>query len=215
MSTPGDQEDITHVLSWLREKQATYPATVEVVGIRDLPGWQVDVESGNIAHESRRFFSIVGVRVGGAGNREVSSWSQPMLRQEECSVSGTIIKRFDGVTKYLFYAKFEPGNIDKVQISPALQVTESNLDRAHSGLRPRLAEYFDGTKGTIVTSVVGVEDGGRFFRKTNRTMVVAVSDDEDIVLTDDYIWLTLPQLRKLLLVDNVINSLAREVCAVL
>jgi oxidase EvaA len=208
------EDGIGHVLLWLREKQAAHPGIVEEIGIRDLAQWRVD-EKGNITHQSGRFFSIIGVRVTGAGNREVPSWTQPMLKQEECSVSGIIMKRFGGVTKYLFYAKFEPGNIDRVQLSPALQVTESNLDRAHEGKKPPLAEYFDGTKGKVVTSVVGVEDGGRFFHKTNRTMVVEVPEDEEVPVTDEYVWLTLPQIRKLLLVDNVMNSLAREVCAVL
>jgi len=60
-----------------------------------------------------------------------------------------------------------------------------------------------------------VEDGGRFYRKTNRSMLVEVDEGEEIPLTDDYIWLTLPQIKKLLLVDLVVNSLARNVCAIL
>ncbi|RJQ34467.1 hypothetical protein C4568_02310 [Candidatus Parcubacteria bacterium] len=209
------EHDIDTVLSWLAEKQRDYPAQVEEVGVRDLSSWNVDEKSGNITHTSGKFFSIIGVRVKGAGEREVASWDQPMMKQTECSISGVIAKRFDGIRKYLFYAKFEPGNVNRVQLSPALQVTESNLGRAHQGKKPRLAEYFEGEKGKLLTSVVDVEDGGRFFQKTNRTMIVEVADNEDVPMTDDYIWLTLPQIRRLLLVDNVINSLARDVCAVL
>ena len=117
--------------------------------------------------------------------------------------------------KYLFYAKFEPGNINTVQISPALQVSEGNLSIAHKGKRPRLAEYFDGTKGTLVAHVDGVEDGGRFYRKVNRSMLVEVNEGEEVPVTEDYIWLTLPQIKKLLQVDVVMNSLARNVSALI
>ncbi len=210
-----EQDDIEGVLAWLRQKQSSYPVTVEEIGIADLAGWKVDPVSGNITHESGKFFSIIGVKVTGAADREVPSWTQPMLKQTECSISGVLCKKVDGSMHYLFYAKFEPGNIDLVQLSPALQVTASNLEQAHKGKRPRLAEYFDGTKGTLVRSVVDVEDGGRFFQKTNRSMLVEVDEHEDVPITDDYIWITLPQIKKLLLVDNVVNSLARGVCAIL
>lgn len=207
--------DIEPVLTWLKERQSSYPVTVEEVGIADLQGWKADPISGNIVHDSGKFFSIIGVRVTGAADREVPSWTQPMLKQEEVGISGVLMQVKGGVTRYLFYAKFEPGNINKVQISPALQVSEGNLSLAHKGKRPRLAEYFDGTKGQLLKSVMGVEDGGRFYHKVNRSMLVEVDASEEVPVTEDYIWLTLPEIKKLLLVDCVVNSLARNVCAIL
>ena len=183
--------------------------------MRELSGWLVDPETGHITHETGKFFSIISVKVIGSADREVPSWSQPMLKQEEIGISGVIMQRREGVMKYLFYAKFEPGNINHVQISPALQVSEGNLSLAHKGKRPRLAEYFDGTKGRLVVSVTGVEDGGRFYHKLNRSMLVEVDEREEVLITEDYIWLTLPEIKKLLLVDCVVNSLARNVCAIL
>ena len=211
----NEDVDIQPILAWLKERQASYPVTVEEVGINKLQGWRVDPSSGNITHESGKFFSIIGVKVTGAADREVPSWSQPMLKQEEVGISGVLVQTKGGITRYLFYAKFEPGNIDKVQISPALQVSEGNLSQAHKGKRPRLAEYFDGTKGRLIASVAGVEDGGRFYRKVNRSMLVEVPESEAVPVTEDYIWLTLPQIKKLLRVDRVVNSLARNVCALL
>ena len=210
-----DNIDIKPILAWLKERQESYPVTVEEVGIKDLQGWKADPVSGNIEHESGKFFSIIGVKVTGAADREVPSWSQPMLKQEEVGISGVLMQKKEGVMHYLFYAKFEPGNINMVQISPALQVSEGNLSLAHKGKRPRLAEYFDGTKGRLIASVTGVEDGGRFYHKVNRSMLVEVPESEAVPITEDYIWLTLPQIKKLLRVDTIVNSLARNVCALL
>ncbi|MFM2381899.1 MAG: hypothetical protein RLZZ76_666 [Candidatus Parcubacteria bacterium] len=211
----SEEIDIQTVLVWLQERREAYLVTVEEINVHDTQGWVKDETTGNIIHESGKFFSIVGVKVQGAGDREVMAWSQPMLKQEEVGVSGVIMQKKDGVMHYLFYAKFEPGNIDLLQISPALQASEGNLSQAHKGPRPRLSEYFDGTKGTLMKSVEGVEDGGRFYRKVNRSMVVEVDETEEVPITPDYIWLTLPQIRQLLLVDRVVNSLARNVCAIL
>jgi dTDP-4-dehydro-6-deoxy-alpha-D-glucopyranose 2,3-dehydratase len=207
--------DIAPILSWLEERRASYPVTVEEVGVNDTVGWQTDPVSGNITHQSGKFFSIVGVKVTGAADREVPSWSQPMLKQEEIGISGVIMQKKNGDMHYLFYAKFEPGNINMLQISPALQVSEGNLSQAHKGPRPRLSEYFDGTKGVLVAAVDGVEDGGRFYRKVNRSMLVEVPEAEEVPVTEDYLWLTRPQIKKLLLVDRVVNSLARNVCAII
>jgi len=211
-----NKSGIEDVLVWLKARQAACSVSVNEIGLSDLEGWSIDPENKKITHSSGKFFSIIGVKISKAGEREVSSWSQPMLKQEECGISGVLRKRFRGVMHYLFYAKFEPGNINLVQLSPSLQATESNLTRAHLGAKPRLAEYFEGSgKGKLIKSVVGVEDGGRFYRKTNKSMLVEVDESEEIEITDDYIWLTLPQIKKLLLVDNAMNSLARNVCAIL
>jgi oxidase EvaA len=207
--------DIQQILDWLEERRNAYTVAVDEIGVNETKGWKTDAFTGNIVHESGKFFSIVGVKVQGAGDREVMAWSQPMLKQEEIGISGVIMQEKAGVMRYLFYAKFEPGNIDLLQISPALQASEGNLSQAHKGPRPRLSEYFDGTKGTLVKSVEGVEDGGRFYRKVNRSMVVEVDETEEVPITPDYIWLTLSQIRQLLLVDRVVNSLARNVCAIL
>lgn len=211
----NEDVDITSVLSWLEERQESYPVSVEEVSMSELSGWLVDPETGHVTHETGKFFSIIGVRVTGAADREVPSWTQPMLKQEEVGISGVIMQKQNGVTRYLFYAKFEPGNIDRVQISPALQVSEGNLSLAHKGKRPRLAEYFDGSRGTVIASVTGVEDGGRFYRKLNRSMLVEVDESEEVPITEDYIWLTLPEIKKLVRVNCVMNSLARNVCALL
>ncbi len=211
----NEHVDIQPILTWLEERRALYPVTVEEVGVNEAQGWKTEPATGNIVHESGKFFSVIGVKVTGAEDREVASWSQPMLKQEEIGISGVLMQKRAGVMHYLFYAKFEPGNKGMLQISPACQASEGNLSLAHKGKRPRLAEYFDGTKGTLVESVEGVEDGGRFYHKVNRSVLVEVDETEEVPITEDYIWLTLPQIQALLRVDLAMNSLARNVCALL
>ena len=211
-----NKDDVTDVLRWLEEERKKYPAKVSEVGINELDKWHVDPKNGWIAHESGRFFQIVGIRVEGAGNREVTSWTQPMMKQNECGILGVICKKINGVRHYLLNAKFEPGNNPNLQLSPALQATESNLKLVHGGKKPPLAEYFEGGEnGKVVYSAVGVEDGGRFYLKTNRSVLVEVDENEDVKTPEGFIWLTLPQIKKLLRMDNVVNSLAREVFALL
>ena len=206
------ETDVLSVLAWLEDKRKNYHVDTEEIRIKDVERWKNDPNEGNISHESGKFFSVIGVRVKGAKGREVESWSQPMIKQQECGILGILCKNIKGVRHYLLYAKFEPGNTEKIQLSPTLQATESNLKRAHGGKKPLFAEYFeDGGRGRILASVVSVEDGGRFYMKTNRNMIVEVSKYDNLEIPEDYIWVTLPQIKKLLKEDNVVNSLVRSV----
>lgn len=203
-------EDIAAALEWLETKRKEYGVKAREIGVKNLDKWHVNPDTGDITHESGKFFSVVGVKVEGATGREVISWTQPMIKQNECGILGIICQRRNGVMHYLFYAKYEPGNLINLQLSPTLQATESNLKQAHGGKKPKFAEYFeDGGKGKVKVSVVQVEDGGRFYMKTNRCMIVEVDENEEVLITEDYIWLTWPQVKKFLKMDNTVNSLAR------
>ncbi len=204
--------DVSQIINWLEEKRRNCPIQTEETGLNNLDKWKTDPNTGVVSHQSGKFFSIIGVRVNGADSREVSSWTQPIMKQQECGILGILAKRINGIRHYLLYAKYEPGNLHKLQLSPTLQATESNLSLAHGGKRPRFAEYFEnGGKGKILTSVVSVEDGGRFYLKTNRNMVIEIPENEEIDITDEYIWVNSVQLKKLLKLDNVINSLVRSI----
>ena len=208
----NEKYQITEILNWLEEKRKNYQVDTKVIGINQLDKWKADPNTGNISHDSGKFFNIIGVSVSGAKGREVLSWTQPMVHQQECGILGILCKKFNGVRHYLIYAKYEPGNTDKLQLSPTLQATESNLKLAHGGKKPLFAEYFeDETKGKRLVNVVSVEDGGRFYMKTNRNMIVEIDENEKLEITDDFIWLTLPELKILLKMDNIVNSLTRSV----
>lgn len=208
----GD-DDIKHVLEWLQSKRDSTDIKVSEIGIKDLDNWNVDPNTGNISHDSGRFFQVVGIKMEGALDREVDSWTQPIMKQEECGILGIIRKNIDGIRHYLLWAKYEPGSIEKHQLSPCLQATLSNLDRVHGGKKPLFAEYFEpgSKKAKIISSVEHVEDPGRFYLKTNRCIVVEIGDDELPSIPEDFIWLTLPQIKKLMKIDRIVNSFTRAI----
>ena len=59
------------------------------------------------------------------------NWDQPIIIQNEKGILG-ILK--DSVkNKYLLQAKVEPGNKNRLQLSPTVQATKSNYQRVHGG----------------------------------------------------------------------------------
>lgn len=204
--------DIAPVLKWLEKKRESPPISLKELGIKDLRNWHVDPKSGNISHDSNRFFTIIGIKVSEAKGREVLSWNQPMLKQNECGILGILRQKRNGIMQYLMYAKCEPGSVVNPQLSPTLQATFSNLGKAHGGKKPLFSEYFEnGGKGKVIVDVEHIEDPSRFYLKTNRCMIVEIPENEKIRKTPDFIWLTLPQIKKLLKVDRAVNALARAV----
>ena len=209
---------LDYVIDWFNKKREESDMTVQEIGINDLDKWNVSSTTGNISHESQGFFEIIGVKVSNTFDREVGKkgWTQPMIANNPGGVLGLLMKKFNGIPHYLLQAKAEPGNIGKLQLSPTLQATTSNLLKAHGGTKPLFAEYFDEEKNPNIVYVKWQsEDGGRFHLKSNYNMIVEVNEDEELVIPDYFIWVTLFQIKQLLKIENFVGPHIRGIISYL
>lgn len=195
--------------AWLAERCRPDEFKVEQVPLDEMEKWSLDNDGNRFSHDSGRFFHIEGlhVKTNFGGDHE---WDQPIINQPEIGFLGFITRVFDGTRYFLIQAKMEPGNINTLQISPSLQATKSNFTQVHKGKRPTFLEFFNGEKQVIIlTDHLQTEQGGRFFKKRNRNIVIEIN--EDIELPDEFCWLTLGELKALLRKDNVLNMDTRSV----
>ena len=195
--------------AWLAGRCRPEEFKVEQVPLDEMEKWSLDAEGNRISHESGRFFHIEGlhVKTNFGGDLE---WDQPIINQPEIGFLGFITRVFNGTRYFLMQAKMEPGNINTLQISPSLQATKSNFTQVHKGKRPTFLEFFNGEKQVkILTDHLQTEQGGRFYQKRNRNIVIEIN--EDIELHDEFCWLTLGELKALLREDNVLNMDTRSV----
>ena len=209
---------LDYVIDWFNKKREESDMIVEEIGINDLDKWTVDKNSGNITHDSGGFFEVIGVKVSNTFDREVGKkgWTQPMIGKNPGGILGILMKRINGVPHYLLQAKAEPGNIGKLQLSPTLQATTSNLLKAHGGIRPKFSEYFDEPKNVkIIYAKWQSEDGGRFHLKSNYNMIVEVDIDEEFNIPDSFIWVTLYQIKQLLKIENFVGPHIRGIISYL
>ena len=209
---------LDYVIDWFNKKREESDMIVEEVGINDLDKWNIDKNSGNITHDSGGFFEVIGVKVSNTFDREVGKkgWTQPMIGKNPGGILGILMKRINGVPHYLLQAKAEPGNIGKLQLSPTLQATTSNLLKAHGGIRPKFSEYFDEPKNVkIIYAKWQSEDGGRFHLKSNYNMIVEVDVDEEFNIPDSFIWVTLYQIKQLLKIENFVGPHIRGIISYL
>jgi len=199
------------ILLWLRKKNEETKSEIKEIPISELKQWAFSTNSEKICHKSEKFFSIEGIRVKTNWGL-VHEWDQPIINQPEMGFLGIITKAIDGVLHFLMQAKIEPGNINIVQLSPTLQATRSNYTQVHKGKQPQYLEYFNGIKKVdICLDQLQSEQGARFLKKRNRNIIVKVGNDEDIPVYENFIWMTLRQIKELMRYDNTVNMDSRTV----
>lgn len=197
------------VIKWVKFRNESTTVDVKQIAFEDLTNWYFDSKNGSLRHDSGKFFSIEGLHVKTNWGK-VSEWRQPIINQPEIGYLGIITKVFDGVLYFLLQAKIEPGNVNNVQLSPTLQATKSNYQQVHNGKKPRYLEYFQNVNPSqILLDQLQSEQGARFLRKRNRNIIIKV--DDEIVIHEDFIWLTLGQIKKLITFDNIVNMDTRTV----
>ena len=209
---------LDYIIDWFNKKREESDMIVEEIGINDLDKWNVDSTSGNIKHKSGGFFELIGVKVSNTFDREVGKkgWTQPIIAKNPGGILGIIMKRINGIPHYLLQAKAEPGNIGKLQLSPTLQATTSNLLKAHGGSKPLFAEYFDEEHNPkIIYAKWQSEDGGRFHLKSNYNMIVEVNENEELKFPDSFIWVTLYQIKQLMKIENFVGPHVRGIISYL
>ena len=207
---------LDQIIKWFNEKRKNSDMEVKEIDINELEKWNVNEKTGNISHETGGFFEVIGVKVSNTFDREVGKkgWTQPIIAKNPGGILGILIKKINGIPHFLLQAKAEPGNIGKLQLSPTLQATTSNLLKAHGGIRPKFSEYFDNPKKVkIVYAKWQSEDGGRFHLKSNYNMIVEV--DEDLNIPDSFIWVTLYQIKQLLKIENFVGPHIRGIISYL
>jgi oxidase EvaA len=199
----------TKVIEWLRIRNNAIKVNVTKISFQDLDHWFLDKKNGVLKHKSGQFFTIEGIHIKTNWGK-VSEWEQPIINQPEIGYLGIITKEIDGLLYFLLQAKVEPGNVNNVQLSPTLQATKSNYTQVHKGEKPRYLEYFQNAKKEeIILDQLQSEQGARFIGKRNRNIIIKI--DEDLEIHEDYIWLTLGQIKKLIRKDNLVNMDTRTV----
>lgn len=204
--------DDLYVQGWIEQAQRGVSLNTMLVPINTISNWKQDAVSGDICHDTGRFFCVTGVHCRHRVDRHEIEWDQPIIEQPETGILGILTKSIGGVLHFCLQAKEEPGNIGGIQLSPTVQATYSNYTGAHGGTTPPFLEQFIPPETErIIFARLQTEDGGRFLYKSNRNMIVAAHDEVPEALPDSFIWLTLHQIVGLIARGNLVNACTRSI----
>jgi len=182
---------IDEIISWYTSQKVEYEITTETIPLSALKSWRITDDN---IYNNERFFSVIAVKVS-AGTREVSSWTQPLLKDFNIGLLGFVLKKINGVIHFLVQAKVEPGNIDCIELCPTISCSNFEYVKK-SPDKPPFFEYFAGTKkqADVIYDALQSEEGGRFYQLQNRNMLVVINDSEQLELPPNYTWMTLNQI---------------------
>jgi dTDP-4-dehydro-6-deoxy-alpha-D-glucopyranose 2,3-dehydratase len=195
------------ILRWITEARTRTDVFAQRIPLGQVRDWRF--ADGKISHESGRFFDVIGMHVT-AGDREVGSWSQPMIEPYGTGVVAFLVRNIGGVLHVLMNARVEPGYVDVVELGPTVQCTPENYDVLPAAARPRfLDDVLRAGPGQIRFEALLSEEGGRFYHALNRYLIIET--DTDVETDDpDFRWMTLSQLVFLLRHSHYLNVQARS-----
>jgi oxidase EvaA len=196
------------ILRWVEKLNKTVLVEIHKTALENT-NWFYDESEGRIVNQNRSFFQVAGFRQSDENGVLIE---QPIIIQDEIGYLGFLCKEIGGVLHFLAQAKIEPGNVNKIQISPTIQATKSNFTQKHGGKKPAYLDYFlNSHKYTVIVDQIQSEQSSRFLKKRNRNIIVMIHKDEPIEELPSHKWLTLGQIKKLLKIENLVNMDTRTV----
>lgn len=195
------------LLHWINEQNKNIEVNIKRIYLEESDFWFYDKNTGIIKNKNSSFFSIAGIQQYQNDDLIIE---QPIILQNEIGLLGIICKKINGVLHFLMQAKIEPGNINKVQISPTIQATKSNFMQKHGGKKPDFLDYFIEAKANEkLVDQIQSEQSSRFLKKRNRNVIIYL--DRYITETPTHKWITLGQIKQLMHYDNLVNMDTRTV----
>lgn len=214
-SSENSAHSLEEVISWLTELKAFSELTVERIHLDQVTDWHIGEDS--IYHSERKYFSVIAVE-SEIGNREVASWTQPLVESAQEGVIGFIVKEINGVLHFLIQAKLECGNFDNIELAPTVQCLTGDYREGQSEYDVPYLEYIlDPSNNNAEPRYAAFqsEEGGRFFREQNKNVIVQVGEEFSADIPENFIWLTLNQIQLFLKFNNYLNIQARSLLAAL
>jgi len=182
--------------NWLEDQQEKSDMDVEPMPLDEV-GDDWGMYYGNFQRHDGKFFRLIGAKITKAG-REVVSWKQPLL--EELGDNGVVaLVQETTHGKVLITARQEPGNKAKgrVLLGSSFQASSANLEKAHDGKKPPLAEILDMPDSQQVKANEP-SDGGRCFEKEVDVRVISVPDENSIahLVTPNQRWSNIEEVEE-------------------
>ena len=202
-----------YLIKWFLNQQKNNKSKVSIINLNKIRKWKFSKSNGSIYHESGDFFKIIGVRVKNA-KREVYEWDQPFIMQigYKGGLIGLVRSNIDNVPHYLVEAKFEPGNYGKVQLSPSVQATYSNINTIHLGKKNFIKKRFFEKNFFTIRKYWVTEDGGRLYKKRNLHWIIQYNGNNiELGKNNTYKWMTLWQINQMIKKKNWVSPHLRSI----
>lgn len=183
------------ILNWLNNLKMNFEGNIEKVSIGDT-----EKAKSNIF--DHRGVNIVGVRTRLKG-REMATWDQPLLNYPNGEVI-LLSSRIDSVMHYLVRGYSGPGTFGNVEVGPTY--ISYALDESQNF-------NLEDTPHKKIYSSYQSDEGGRFFHCVNKHEIIEIDNHNRLKIDNNYIWLSLDQIKMLIHKENTVNMELRSLVA--
>ena len=207
MRAPGSVAHKTpeNLKIFMKDKYSEFSSVVKFVPLNECTNWECTDYS--IEPIQKSSFRIFGLNV--QADREVKTWSQPMV--ENLNVGDVILisRLFENVRKFLIKLDIEVGTVSGSYLSP----TSFSLD-PHSKTKFNVEYEREINSEESVFSVLHSEEGGRFYKSSNLYSLY-YCDNMEMIIPDNFIWLSLDELQSFNETDVLLTSELRTFLSML
>ena len=208
--TSSAVNDFDHIIRFITDRKCRFELEVEKIGLDKMEQWVLNDNS--IHHIDEKYFRVIAVDVE-IENREVATWTQPMIQPAQKGICAFVCKEINGVLHFAVQAKLECGNFDVIEFAPTVQALTGNYRLTGIDNLPFLKYVLNAPKEKVIFDTLQSEEGGRFYREQNRNLMVMADDSIGEELPENFIWMTLQQLLMFIRFNNYINIQARSLLA--
>jgi len=183
------------VNNWLAYMKKKYYIKVNIIKLSKMKNWVLSNKC--IFHKSKSFFSIIGVRVS-TKSREVNYWDQPLIKNNNISFAGFLVKKINFTTHYLVRFTLEPGlKHGSLTCSVNTSNVKNYLKNNNLSFKSKFILknfFFKKNKYSVKYDTIQSDEGGRFYQSQIRYMVIQLNDQHKIKIDKNYKWISQNQM---------------------
>lgn len=197
------------IQKWIVNSKANRFIEHKTISLNELVnnGWEKT--KSRINSELNRHFELVGVKAS-IESREVSSWYQPIVRDNVPKIYAFLMKKINGTTQVLTQLIEEDFNWSGPELGPTFHAVESQWQLFEKLKVLKLSEK----NCQIIYDKYQSEEGGRFLEQKNRYILIKVNDSVKINKNKKQQWMTLYQIKKATSAECSVNIEARTLLSI-
>ena len=137
--------------------------------------------------------------------REITNWSQPIIKGSKMAFVGYLIKKFKNTNHYLCRYILKPGSKEatytcSVNTSQFIGYKKNkNLSNFQKKL---ISKFFIKSKNLIYDNILS-DEGGRFYHSQVKYVACRLDKNQDLELPENYIWLSQNQIIDLIFKQKI------------
>jgi len=210
LSEHGSYSFFADILDWAKSHKKNTNIKNKLIPLSDLEqrGW--NIKENKINSDKNKNFELVGIQVS-IESREVSSWFQPIVKDNIPKVYALFMKKINGIYHALVQMNEEDYSWSGAEIAPSVHSEDSRT----FSLKRYIKKFGLLSQDiTVIYDKFQSEEGGRFLEQRNQYMLAIIDDDCDFKIDNNFKWLTLYQLKRMTSYECMVNIECRTLLTI-